>query len=603
MHVIKGYLYYPLEAIDASHWEGNIKDGKYIYLPDLISMSEQAEPLPPVPQFLEGISSPLSERLPVWKALLESHPDERLKCFVLEGLEKGFRIGFQQGHYHRSSTHNLLSCKEHPETVQEYIEKECSLGRLLGPFPPSAIPNLHVSPFGVIPKKATDKWRLIVDLSAPRRASINDGIPQEIASLSYVTIDMIGEKVRSLGKGTMLAKLDVKSAFRIVPVHPADRMLLGMQWNGYWYADAVLPFGLRSAPKLFNVIADAVQFVARSQGIQHVTHYLDDFIVLGCAGTNQCERDLKVLVSICECLGVPLAGEKLEGPATRLEILGIIVDTEAMQLSLSERKIAELLTLLREWQDKKVSTKRDVQSLAGKLQHAAKVVRPGRCFVWHIYGLTSVKGGPDQPVRFNYRARSDIQWWLAFLEDWNGVSLYWKPIRDSPDVEVWSDASGSWGCGALTDSRWFIFQWPEVLQPLSIAHKEAIPIVIAGYLWGQHWSGKVIRFSSDNKAVVDVLNNLYCKDAVLMCYLRCLVFCAASHNFWFTAKHIPGKKNVLADAISRNKVDVFLSQAPKKMKKIPDTIPQDLTQLLCLPKPDWMCRTWRELFRGIMRRA
>ena len=129
------------------------------------------------------------------------------------------------------------------------------------------------------------------------------------------------------------------------------------------------------------------------------------------------------------------------------------------------------------------------------------------------------------------------------------------------------------GCGALTDTRWFIFQWPEMLLPLSIAHKELIPIVIAGYLWGKHWSGKVIEFSSDNQ--VHVLSKLYCRDARLMCYLRCLVFCAANHNFWFTAKHIPGRRNVLADAISRNKIDLFLSQAPKTMEVTPDGIPRN----------------------------
>lgn len=357
VHDCKGHLYCPVEVQDTDcHWEGNIREGKYIYLADLIIMKERAGQNP-VPAILEGIFSPLTEKLPAWRALLESHPDEELKRFVLEGLEKGFHVGFQQECRHKSSTHNLLSSMEHPETVSAYVNKECSLGRLLSPFPHSAVPNLHISPFGVIPKKATDTWRLIVDLLAPRGASINDGISHETASLSYVTIDIIADRVRSQGKGTMLAKLDIKSAFRIVPVHPADRLLLGMQWNGYWYADAVLPFGLRSAPKLFNVIADAVQFVALSQGVQHVTHYLNDYIVLGSADTSQCERDLKILVNVCECLGVPLAEEKMEGPATRLEILGIIVDSETMQLSLPENKLEELRTLLREYQGRKLQQK------------------------------------------------------------------------------------------------------------------------------------------------------------------------------------------------------------------------------------------------------
>ena len=150
---------------------------------------------------------------------------------------------------------------------------------------------------------------------------------------------MIADRVKSLGRETLVAKLDIKSAFRIIPVHPADRILLGMQWRGSLYVDTVLPFGLRSAPKLLNVIADVVQFIAHSQGVQHITHYLDDYIIRGGPGLEQCETDIRMLIELCHCLGVPLADEKIEGPATELEILGIKIDSVAMQLSLPEHKM------------------------------------------------------------------------------------------------------------------------------------------------------------------------------------------------------------------------------------------------------------------------
>ena len=49
----------------------------------------------------------------------------------------------------------MLSALEHPGVVQDYLDKECSLGRMLGPFPKAAfgyLTTLQVSPFGVIPK-------------------------------------------------------------------------------------------------------------------------------------------------------------------------------------------------------------------------------------------------------------------------------------------------------------------------------------------------------------------------------------------------------------------------------------------------------------------
>ena len=67
--------------------------------------------------------------------------------------------------------------------------------------------------------------------------------------MSYISVDDVVQRVVSLGRGTLLAKIDIKSAFRLIPVHPADRHLLAMEWKGAVYTDTVPPFGLRSAPQ------------------------------------------------------------------------------------------------------------------------------------------------------------------------------------------------------------------------------------------------------------------------------------------------------------------------------------------------------------------
>jgi len=82
---------------------------------------------------------------------------------------------------------------------------------------------------------------------------MNDGIPKDLCSLNYITIDDTIQHIMTLGKGTLLAKVNIKSAFRLLPVHPADHYLLGMQWRDELFVDTCLPFGLRSAPKLFNI--------------------------------------------------------------------------------------------------------------------------------------------------------------------------------------------------------------------------------------------------------------------------------------------------------------------------------------------------------------
>ena len=116
-------------------------------------------------------------------------------------------------------------------------------------------PGLHINRMGVVPKGHTPgRWRLITDLSHPVGVSVNDGIQSELCSLRYTSVESAAAAAQRLGRGALLAKLDIKG---LVPVHPQDRYLLGVEWGGAFYVDGALPFGLRSAPKIFTAVADA----------------------------------------------------------------------------------------------------------------------------------------------------------------------------------------------------------------------------------------------------------------------------------------------------------------------------------------------------------
>ena len=192
-----------------------------------------------------------------WKKSLVKHPNRALVNFYISGISQGFRLGFNNPTFSlKSACRNLSSAYEHPEVVDEYLAAEIAQCRIAGPFEKLPNSEIHISRFGVIPKKHSQKWRLIVDLSHPVGHSINVGIPKNLCSLSYITVDTAINHVLTLGPGTLLAKVNIKNAFRLLPVHPADRHLLAMFWNKKFYIDTCLPFGLRSAPKLFNILAD-----------------------------------------------------------------------------------------------------------------------------------------------------------------------------------------------------------------------------------------------------------------------------------------------------------------------------------------------------------
>ena len=143
-----------------------------------------------------------------------------------------------------------------------------------------------------------------------------------------MSIDDIARRVIEQGKGVLVAKFDLKAAYRHIPVHPDDRKLLGM---GGLYLDAALPFGLRSAPIIFNAVAEALAFVIRQRGVEGMDHYLDDFTLVHKPRSQQCKRNLDVALATCDDVGLQVAPEKTEGPTTSLSLLGVELDTESME--------------------------------------------------------------------------------------------------------------------------------------------------------------------------------------------------------------------------------------------------------------------------------
>ena len=149
--------------------------------------------------------------------------------------------------------------------------------------------------------------------------------------------------------GALIAKLDIDAAYRMVPVHPADRLLLGMQWDGSIFVDSRLPFGLRSAPKIFSAVADALQWVFRQNGVTWVGHYLDDYITVGPPSSPVCGNNLRHMLAVCQRLGVPVAKSKCAGPASTMVFLGFEIDTIGKTVKLPTPKLQR--TLSQSWKE------------------------------------------------------------------------------------------------------------------------------------------------------------------------------------------------------------------------------------------------------------
>ena len=549
------------------------------------------------PLTLPTSSSPI--RLANWMQFILAHPDHRYATYVYSGLSTGFRIG-----YDRQTTTLQPSWRNHPSafenraTVRDYIEAERKAGRLVGPLHRSLLPVVHTSPIGLVPKSEPDHWRLIVDLSFPFRHSVNDGISSEWSSISYASVDDAVELILHLGRGTQLVKLDLEKAYRNVPVHPQDQHLLAISWEGDTYVDGALPFGLRSAPKIFSAVADMVSWALHCAGIQHQIHYLDDFMFLGAPDTDEAARALCIALRMLDYLGLPVATRKTEGPADCITFLGIVIDTRAFELRLPAVKIVRLQALLRSWSSKRSCTRKELESLLGHLSHAATVVRPGRTFLRQLFSLLHLAKAPNHFIRLTVGARADLTWWRCFLQHWNGSSFFPLP---KPSHHVYSDASGTYGCGAVVDPvGYFQMKWPGGWEEMDISVKELVPVVMAAALWGGSWQGQHICFHSDNMAVVAILNSKTAKSPLLMHLLRCFSFYCAYYRFHTSCVHVPGAMNTAADALSRDNLTLFSFLVPQAPCY---PIPSSMVELLITTRPDWGSPAWTQLFVHSLTRA
>ena len=145
-------------------------------------------------------------------------------------------------------------------------------------------------------------------------------------------------------------------------------------------------------------------------------------------------------------------------------------------------------------------------------RHPPTCGKGGRSFVRRMIDLSTTRRHINATLRINREFRSDLEWWFQLSAEWNGTSIL-APIRaESPDAQITSDASGSWGCGAFYEGKWFQLQWDQFSAPHHITVKELLPIIIGAAVWGQEWTGKTIRARCDNMAAVHILRTRQSKD-------------------------------------------------------------------------------------------
>ena len=500
--------------------------------------------------------------------------------------ELGFCFGFPlyySGSRVATEAKNLKSALVQPDIVRQKIQVEVEAGRVAGPFDNRPIPNLRISPLGIVPKKEPGQFRLIHHLSYPSGNSLNDFIDPNLCSVQYTNFDEAVHMIQDLGRGCLLGKSDIKSAFRLLPVSVMDFDQLGFMFDGKFYFDKAMPFGCSIACKTFELYSTFLEFcVARQSTVGRLLHYLDDFLFGGKKGTNHCACIMSVFEEKMTLLCVPIASDKTEGPTTKLCFLGLELDSDEMVVRIPKSKIEEIRQKIRVILASKKCSRKQMQSLIGSLNFACRAIVPGRPFCRRLINATCGLTKPYHHLRINLDMKEDLKLWLQFFEDFNGVSIFHERFWVSnTDIQLFTDSAGgsNLGFGAYFAGKWAYAPWPQSWVEQSIIDDitvlEMFPLLVSLHIWGEDLRNKKIVFRCDNLASVHIMNSMTSKNDRIMTVLRAITLLCLRLNVVVKAQHVSGCFNQLADLLSRFQFQKFHELAPDA-DRTPTPVPNHL---------------------------
>lgn len=241
---------------------------------------------------------------------LGAYPDKSKAELLIEG----FKVGFHVPEFTGSGCVQISNAKSvniRKDIVRNKIQAEIDLGRIAGPFQTPPFSNFRLSPLSLVPKKEPNSFRLIHNLSFPLKNSLNDLTDKSNASVQYASFDDALNLLRFYGRGALMAKADIKSAFRLLPINPLGFNSLGFQFDNNYYFDKCLPMGFTLSCYYFEAFSTFLNWVINREIYNTGSmHYLDDFLFVGSPDTCDCSISLSKFIHMCEFFGIPLAAEK-----------------------------------------------------------------------------------------------------------------------------------------------------------------------------------------------------------------------------------------------------------------------------------------------------
>lgn len=469
--------------------------------------------------------------------------------------------------------------------------------RVSGPWKeiPEEFKDSYVqSPITLVPKgEGGLQTRLVFNLSYQfPGGSVNEGTRRDRCTVHYEDLDSAMKLILDVdeGKGPLyFGKLDASSAFRRIPLNKNDSRWLIMKAENptdkkiYYFADRTLCFGHSISCRIYQDFSVAVGYIHAHRTGEKANVYLDDVLVVAVL-RNTCRYLMEEYQSLCDLIGLPLSPEKIEGPTPIIIFLGALLNGLDRTLGLPEGKIARAMGELSYVLENKKVTVHHMQRLTGLLNFFCRAIFPGRAFTRRMYAkFSGTHLRQHHHIRVDNELRKDCQIWKTFLTEKDGK--YNRPFEDyslevtATELNYYTDSSFLASAGYF-DGRYFYQPWDEGMilrTEANINLLELYSVVVSVHLWAKFLKGTRVIIYSDNLSTVQMVNSASSSCKRCMHLIRHLTHISLRFSTRIFLRHVLGKKNVLADLLSRLQIKKFKALVPKgKLVEPQEKLPREL---------------------------
>lgn len=468
--------------------------------------------------------------------------------WVLETLEQGLRMEFL-----------CQPCQRLKETcvprkgVQEFVILE-EINTLLEKHVIESVPRDEVrhgfySTIFVVPKR-----------QGGLRPILNLRPLNQLIIPKHFKMETLRSIMKGLKKGDYAVTLDLTDAYFHIPIHSQFKQFLRFRFLGKSYQFRAMPFGLRSAPRVFTKIMAVLGAYLR-QKLMYIFMYLDDWLMIN-SNKSLLESQLKYLLNLLKDLGLIVNVKKsMLIPSQNLEYLGAQFNLESGIVTPTEKRFQSIQELIQILMNSTSTQAIVILRMLGIMASCIYLIPMGRLHMRPIQLYLLAWWRPNiHPLNHTIPVKMGLthhlSWWTNRQNVFRGMPLE-EPVCQ---MTLLTDASET-GWGAHLGPWQTAGKWPPEfkrkhinwleLKAVFLALKQALHIV----------RSKTILVRSDNATVISYINKQGGTHSAELCYLTWELFQWCIQNqVAIRAAHIPGKKNTLADALSRGKCQTRMTE-------------------------------------------